>query len=59
MKTTTNVMANGETIEAYTSRKTARGLKVNSCVKAGALTANHNQTATRGLKIKSSIGFSG
>jgi hypothetical protein len=33
----------------------SQGLKVKSHVKAGALTANHNQTLVRGLKVKTNI----
>lgn len=30
-------------------------MKIKTNVKAGALTYNHNQTATRGLKVKSRV----
>jgi hypothetical protein len=52
MKTKTNVKAGG----TFNHNETvARGVKVRSQIKAGALGGNHNETIVRGMKVRSQI----
>jgi len=55
MKIKSNIKAGDWPLSTNHNQTVARGLRVKTNAKAGALTQNHNQTMARGLKVKTNV----